>query len=213
MTTRGWRASDVLGITPGVDPRRSEKIFALNGDGYVFDSLGPRSAFGNRMLTPVDIGIPDHAQGFRLRLRGGDRTFTMFANGIFEWDESIGGWAVIYATPDTTSIPYRWTYGYLNGYLYFCHPRVNTLLAYNIEESLMLPVDSPGAPIQPLAMVVDNGRVNVLTTTQQLWSAPSNGLNWTPTIGGAGFQNIADRVAGDPVMITSYTGGTLVWLS
>jgi hypothetical protein len=43
------------------------------------------------------------------------------------------------------------------------------------------------------------------------WSAPSNGLDWVPREGGAGFQVINDRVAGDPVMVTSYTGGILTW--
>lgn len=199
-----------MGLTPGVDPRRSDQLYALNGRNYVFDSRGAKSSFGNRKLTPYQIGRPEHAQGFRLRLRGGDRCFAMFGDGVFEWDEQVGSWKVLYVTPDTTIVPYRWTYGYLNGYLYFCHPRTG-ILVMPIETDLVTPLESPGRPDQPIAIVVDNGRLGAINLKALYWSAPSNGLDWVPREGGAGFQVINDRVAGDPVMVTSYTGGILTW--
>lgn len=210
MSTKGWRAADFMGLTPGIDPRRSDQLYALNGRNYLFDSRGAKSAFGDRMLTPYPIGKPQHAQGFRLRLRGGDRCFSMFGDGIFEWSETTGSWTVLYVTPDTTVTPYRWTYGYLNGYLYFCHPRTG-ILVMPIETDLVVPLDSVGMPDQPISIVIDNGRLGAMNLRALYWSAPSNGLDWVPREGGPGFQVINDRVAGDPIMITSYTGGILTW--
>lgn len=212
MSTQGWSAQDFQGLTPAVDPRRSDKLFALNGANYLWDAIGPRSAFGNRYLTPFALGRPEHVQGARLHLTQGDRSFTFTGDAILEWDEVLGGWRVLYVTPNTTIQPYRWTYGYLNGYMYFCHPRVG-ILVMDVENDTIVPLQTPGAPEQAIALVINNGRVCAINDTTMFWSAPSNGLDWVPRLSGPGFQIIGDRVAGDPVMITSYTAGTLVWTS
>lgn len=203
---------DVKGLTPAVDPTQSGEAFALSGRNYVFDSLGVKSPFGDRYVSPVELTKPDHAQGFRLRLKGGDRCFHFFAYGIMEWDESTGGWQTIFATPDTTLVPYRWTFEYLNGYLYFAHPSAG-LIVLNLStgradpHSKVADVTIPGV----IAISQSNGRLGVLTTDSLYWSAPSNGLKFTPELGGAGAQVLAARVAGDPIMLTSYARGLLTW--
>lgn len=203
-------ASEILGITPAIDPRRSEKIFALGGRNYVLDSLGPKSAFGQRFLSPFPLTGTEHIQGARLKLRGGDRVFTFIDRAILEWREDLGGWRTIFLVSDSTIQPYRWTYGYLNGVMYFCHPS-SGILAYNIAADICLPLTAPGTPEYPMGILVNNGRLIVLDENLMSFSGPSDGSDFVPRLGGAGFQKINDRVGGDPICMTAWAKGVMVW--
>lgn len=213
MAEGRYQARDIQGLTPGIDATQSDKLFALTGRNYVFDSLGVKSPFGNRFLSAVPIFNAAHMQGVRLRLSGGDRVFHFLGCGIVEWDEAAGGWRVIYATTiDTTATPYRWTFEYLSGYLYFAHPLAG-LVVYNLDTDRCDPHDEVGLGTPELVVAVsqNNGRLGVLTRDLLAWSAPSNGLNFVPTFGGAGAQVLSERVAGDAIMVTSYARGFLTW--
>lgn len=210
MTTINYQSTDFQGLTPAVDPRRSQKLFALAGRNYVLDALGPKSPFGNRFLLPYPIGNPAHVQGCRLHLRGGDRSFTFTGDAIIEWNETTGGWRFIYVTGTTNAQPYRWTYGYLNGVMFFCHPVIG-ILAYVVGQDYCYPLTSVGVPLSPLAICVSNGRLNIINEDYATWSAPGDGTNMNPQLGGAGQQKISERIAGDPVMISDYGSGVLIW--
>lgn len=206
-----YEADDFQSLSPAIDARRSDKLFALDGKNFIFDSFGPRSPFGNRFLTPYPLTAPAHAQGVRLRLRTGDRAFTFTSDAILEWSESLGGWRIIYAfNQNLTETAYRWTSGYLNGFMFFCHPAVG-ILAYDVEADVCLPLEGPGVPSEPIALDICNGRVVVIDEKLYSWSSPGDGLNWVPELGGAGFQEINARVAGYPLMVNSYGRGTLTW--
>ncbi len=209
-----YESKDFKGLTPAIDIRKSEDLYAFAGRNYVLDAFGPKSAFGNRFVTPYPLGQAQHAQGCRLRLRtgvsGADRVFTFVGNAILEWREDLGGWKFIYLTSDTTTQPYRWTYGYLAGIMYFCHPAVG-ILAYSIDEDLCEPLTGPGVPTQAIGLVVNNGRLITFDDLLYYWSAPGDGTNFKPELGGAGFQLINERVAGFPISITTYAAGTLLW--
>lgn len=210
MPQQSWSASDFQGLTPGIDPRRSDKFFALDGQNYVFDSIGPRSDFGNRYLTTYALGRPEHAQGFRLKLRTGDRVFMMCRDCILEWKEDLHGWRVIYVCDIESIDPFTWTQAYLNGIQYFCHPAVG-ILEYDLDTDLCLPARESGAPAAATAICVTNGRLCAIDDTFFYFSATSDGQDWTPKLGGAGFYRISDRVSGSPVIITAVTTGALVW--
>jgi hypothetical protein len=212
MSEQNFKASDIKGLTPSVEPTRSDELFALHGRNYIFDTRGPKSVFGNRYLLPQALGKPEHSQGLRLKLRGGDRCFIFTSDSILEWDEELGGWKVIYITPDTSVAPNRWTWGYLNNLLFFCHPRTG-ILVYVIDTGVCQPHSDVGigTPEEALSIVINNGFLCVATPILFAWSAPSNGLDFNPTIGGAGFQLISDRVSGFPIAVTSYTRGCLTW--
>src|SRR3546814_2901128 len=107
--------------------RRTNQVFVLDGSrNLAFTAAGPKSAFGNRWLLPQPLGEPSHVQGIRIQLRTGDRSFTFTNDSILEWSEPIGGWKIIALIPQIIE-PYRWTAGYLNGVIYFCHPRTGIL--------------------------------------------------------------------------------------
>lgn len=212
MAEGRFQATDIKGRTPGIDPTQSKELFALEGKNYTFDSLGVKSPFGNRLLTPAQFARPEHVQGSRLRLRGGDRCFTLLQDGIYEWDEGDGGFRVIYQTPSTIATPYRWTQQYLNGQMYFAHPTTG-LLVLNLDTGICAPHEDVAVGTLPRIMCVseNNGRLVVMTDELYGWSAPSNGLDFNPTFGGAGFQKISERVAGDPILAMSYARGVMTW--
>lgn len=212
MPTAPYKALDFKGLTPAVEPTRSQDIYALSGKNYIFDSVGPKSVFGDRYLLPQQIGNPAHAQGVRLKLRDRDRIFHFFADGIYEWDEDLGGYRAIYLTPDTSVQPYRWTWVYLNDVMYFNHP-ITGIIAYDLFEDECVKLEAPGTPTEVLWICECNGRLVAMTTLYAAWSEQSNGRAWAPSLGGAGFQLISDRLPGFPIACTSYAKGFLVWTS
>lgn len=212
MASQKFSAGDIQGFTPAIDPTSSDKVFVLGGDNYVFDLRGPRSVFGNRLLLPQQRQKPEYIQGCRINLVDGERVFTFDGDGIWEWNETVGGFECLYLTPDTTQSPYRWTHAYLNGYVYFCHPRTG-ILAYNVSTGFCTPHSNIGlaTPVNAIALVENNGRLCVIDPIYFSWSNPADGTDFTPQLGGGGLQKIADRIGGAPVMITSYTQGCLTW--
>jgi len=209
-----YESKDFKGLTPSVDVRKLEDLYVLSGRNYVLDVFGPKSAFGNRFLTPYPVGKSAHWQSCRLRLRtevgGADRVFVFMADGIYEWREDLGGWRVIYITPDTSVSPYRWSYGYLNGIMFFCHPIVG-ILAYDIDADLCEPLVGPGVPTQAIGLAVNNGRLIVFDDVNYYFSAPGDGTDFNPRLGGAGFQVISAVVAGFPICVYGYAGGTILF--
>src|SRR3546814_1255703 len=109
------------------DVGSSDLVFVLDGSrNLAFTAAGPQSAFGNRWLLPQPLGEPSHAQGIRIQLRTGDRSFTFTNDSILEWSEPIGGWKIIALIPQIIE-PYRCTARYINGVIYFCHQRTGIL--------------------------------------------------------------------------------------
>jgi hypothetical protein len=201
---------DAQGFSPAVEMTRSNQVFAISGKNYVFDTLGPRSAFGNRFLQEIPLMGIEHCQGFQIDIGPITRSFLMTSQALMEWDEAKGGFQIRFITPDTTEAPYRWTYGYLNQVLYFCHPRVG-IITTNVAGIIFQKAIGRGIPEAPIAIATDNGRLGVMTDQFLHWSAQSNGLDYQPEIGGAGAQKISDRVSGAPIMLSSYGQGFLTW--
>lgn len=213
MVTHRLAARDIQGLTPAIDATVSTEVFAISGKNYLFDSKGPKSIFGNRVLSAVARADPEYTQGFRLREGYNNRSFFFDRYGVWEWQDQLKQFKLIYTTPDLNVIPHRWTWGYLNGYLYLCHPAVG-ILAYNTEQEICYnhrELSQGTTPDNAIAVCVTNGRLCVLSHTAFHWSYPSDGLNFAPALGGGGFQVVSDRVPGDPIMISAYSGGAITW--
>lgn len=207
---QNFRTIDIQGFSPAVEPTQSKEMFILDGKNYIFDTRGPKSHFGSRFLLPEALMAPQHFQSFRVKGRPTDRVFSIVSTAIMEWDESQGGWVVLYLTPDTTVTPYRWTWGYLAGQLFFNHPAVGTLV-YNFDSRYFAKHNPPGYPQYPIAISVSNGVLGVIDDEFLYWSAPSDGFNFTPQLGGAGAQKISDSINGEPIMLSAYSGGFMTW--
>lgn len=198
------QGTDIGGLTPAVDARKVEGQIITSGKNFKFDSDGPFSGFGDDFLTSIPLGTPDFVQSLKVDVNGRDRTFLAEASTILEWNEDEGNYDVIFIFPDTTTNPFRWTTAYLNNFVYFCHPAINGILFLSIITGDTGYITTAGVPQFPQAITENNGRLIVITPTLYQWSDPSNGQGWIPgTKGGAGFQVIADRVSGTPIMVAS----------
>lgn len=212
MGSQTYRAIDIKGLTPAVDPTRSEELFVLNGENYVFDAIGPRSGFGNRFLLPQPLVSGIGAQGVQLDLQVGRRNFTITDQAIQIWDEELGGWSFVYIFPERLVVDYRWTTAYINDDIGFCHPDVGILI-FNLNTLICerLVDVTVGSPDRPIAICANNGRLCTVGPDYWHCSNPSSMRDWSIKVGGSVFQKVNDRVPGYPLMITSFAGGTLVW--
>lgn len=211
MAQQAWAAKDFMGWTPALDIRRSDQVFLMEGRNVAFTASGPKSIYGNRLLTPFPIENPEHIQGVRIRVRAADRVFVFTNDSILEWSEAKGSWQTIAILPQITTA-YRWTYGYLNGVIYFCHPRTG-ILELDLETGVCQPLQGVGSPVAPIAIAIDNGRLVAMTDQVIQWSWQSNGRNFTPALGEAGAQRIAARVSGFPITLNSYGAGVIIFTS
>lgn len=212
MPSQSWKALDIGGLTPALDLRRAQGVYALSGQNYVFDSQGPKSAFGNRLLSTDQITGPNHFQGVRFKLQAGDRVFQFSATEILEWNESSGDYISLYSFTNTDSEPHRWTHAYLNGKLYFCHPTPG-IIVLDLNTSSIGPLTGPGVPTEAKAICEDNGRLIAIDAVAMYWSTQADGSDFAPQLGGAGFQVIGERVSGSGIMVSSFSKGVLTWTS
>lgn len=212
MASVNIRVVDIQGLTPAIDARKQDSIRLISGDNIRFTADGIISDYGNEYLIEDPVFDPEYIQGARIRTRDGDRTFTLVQNAILEYNEDIGDFDVIYTFEDTTQSPYRWTWGFLNGFIFFCHPAPGIIwLSTRTQQTGRLQV--PGLPENPLALTVDNGRLIVIDSSAFYWSAQSDGFNFVPSLGGPGFQLINERVSGLPIMCVSFARGVLTLTS
>lgn len=205
MPTLTVQARDIKGLTPEISAVNSDETFALSGKNYVFDSRGPKSAFGSLFLN--DLPVTPKA-GFQV-LQIASRTFVCTNESISELQVATQSLVPVLAFEPFQLIA-RWTHGFLNGVIYFCHPGIGVLY-WNQRNGQRGLLQVPGVPDAPIAIVVDNGRLVILDAFTLSWSAQSDGGNFSPALGGAGSQLVSDRVSGDPLMVTSYGRGVLTW--
>lgn len=202
-------ALDIQSLTPALDPRKHGKIHITAGRNFKFDLNGPSSGFGTELLSGHEFTNVDHIQGIKVDIRTGPMTLTFTDDAILEWVESVGDFVVRYFFPSTKNEPYRWTFGYLNDYIYLCHPSVG-LLAYDVTSQRVEKLQTPIA--KPIACCVDNGRLIQVDALTYSWSVQSDGHNFTQLeLGGAGTQKIQDRTPGKVISCESYGQGVLTF--
>lgn len=213
MGTQKIPFSSVEGLNPAVEPSQSDKVFALGGRNYLFDTKGAKSAFGNLLLTPIERTKKNQPQGVRFNTHLGVLCFFMDGDGIWQWDDSLGDYRQIYSTRDVDMVDYRWTYGYLANLIYFCHPSTG-ILVYDLSDPGYCQKHSQIGNVTPddaMSIDVTSGRLVVQSPLLMSWSAPGDGLDFNPMLGQGGFQLISDFVPGEPILITSYATGCLTW--
>lgn len=214
MPTQKFGAQEIKGYTPALDVIDDQNQYVLSGTNYTIDSSGPRSGYGDRLLEPSGFQNRKFIQGVRFRLSGGRVSITVTDDGIWGWDEQLGGFVLLYWLDATTMVdlPYRWTFAYLENQIFLCHPKTGVLV-YDLTSGLIKKHNQIANATVTNAWAVgeSNGRLVIMTDTQFVWSNAADGLDLNPQLGGAGFQELNERISGTPVMMTTYAGGALVW--
>lgn len=220
MATQRLPFPEIQSWSPAVDPRAAENgnLYVLAGKNYAFDSKGLVSAFG---VTAIAGGSLDSDLGLFQSLDLNGHVVLAGPTGISDLR-----WSAITTTSLTPSTEYWnslytytrekdsrigkqfWTAAYVGYNSYICHPQHGLLRLLGDSAS---GYDGIAGPESPLAITESNGRLIVLNATTVSWSSPFDAQDFTPALGGAGFQVVAERVPGTPVMVTSYPGGFITW--
>lgn len=203
----------IKGVTPAVDARNtSNEVFVIEGRNFLFDSKGPKSGFGTRLLAGgTSIEVPD---GVVQTIPLGQQEYVFTTKAIYQLSGDKKQWEVVLdlaAYHGTIPWKKRWTAAYLSNGLYFCHRDFGLFKQESTGFNPKTKNDIPGLPDNPIAIGETNGRLITLGHYNVAWSAPSEAENFMPTLGGAGQQRLSDRVAGNPIALSVFKQGFLVW--
>jgi len=219
MPTEFVRVQNIESLTPAVEARTAPNFFALSGRNFHFDSKGPRSGFGNRLIAGTEQIEEDG--GVCQSITIGNRSYVFTTLGCYILADSLANtWTQILDlaplfTTTADAEDKKWTAAYLTKGIYFCHPiygfykLVQNLGTFSLVEKTQ--DDFPGLPYKPQAIAESNGRLGVLGLKYFGWSSPESAEKFTPELGGAGQQLLSDRVTGDPQTMAGFQSGFLIW--
>lgn len=221
MTSSRISVNKIESWTPALDVKAVENgsLFVLNGRNFLFDVNGPKSGFGSTLvdLTPIDSSIhtiQDLQVGGRVIVVTSDgvyerRSLTVVESGEFTPSEDYF-FKLASLTPQENSElnQYKWTSAYVGFGSFINHPGYGLfrLLGDSIE-----PHTAPGLEGPFIGIAESSGRLIVQTNLLTQYSSPDNANDFTPELGGSGFQITKQRVPGEPLAVTSFQGGFIVW--
>lgn len=212
---------EIQSWTPAIEAKAVENgsLFVISGKNYYFDSKGPKSGFGSFRYSPdvLDDGIyPLDSITFN------NRTIVFAESGAFENRFKI------YETTNTEQLLDRewyrlatweslrlanaelqnWTQAYVGYTSYVCFPQRGIL---RLDNDSLSTYAVAGAPEEPIAIIENNGRLVILDRFTLTYSAPFDGEDLAPQIGGAGFQVIAELIPGTPIGLVPFENGFYVF--
>lgn len=214
---------------PAVDYRKSGRVGVLSGRNFAWDASGVYSAYASRLVaTNTSIGTtPAICQSIDCKTQmhvGVDGKIWRLnpsspGSPVGTWELLATKATLVYGTP--TDVPYnyrKWTSAFLGAKPYACAynygvfevdlvPATPTYTRLTSGTVVGFPTDA--TPV--IAIAETNGRMLYMTNTTLYWSAANAPKNLVPALGGAGFQVIAERVAGDPIALTPTATGAIVW--
>lgn len=212
---------DISSWTPAIEAKAVENgsLFVLDGKNFAFDSKGPGSFFGAAAITDLQINTSVYpVESINLA----SKSLVMTELGVFDrrWNESNDinfdttfqqTWNQIYSfDPIESPAPQDdcWTSAYVGYTDYICHPKRGI---FKVRDNTLDVYAGVGAPDDPICIIEDNGRLIILSRFMISWSAPFNGDDMSPSLGGGGFQVTAELVPGNPLALTPFEGGFIVW--
>lgn len=229
MPTVNVAVSNLESYQPAVDFRNSGQVGVLSGSNFAWDASGVYSAYASRLISgsasigkapsivqTLDLETQTHiaVDGTRYRLNPSSPGSPI---GNWQWFGDLPP----LVTPSLASVPYnfrKWTTAFLGGKPYACAWNYGVFeVDVNAEPptyTRLTSVLNPGFPADAtpvIAIAETNGRMMYLTEQAIYWSAPNAPKNLTPALGGAGFQVIAERIAGKPIAITPTSQGAIIW--
>ncbi len=218
MATLRLRGSQIESLLPSIETRAADANRVLSGRNFNWDSLGPKSGFDTRMMSPFPFSALRNVQGIRVQ----DHTLVFCEDAIVTWRDTIPrGWQIHTYFLDEIPLGFRdpWSGFFMNDVVYASqsyrgffasdHPHAsdNELQPFIKKTS----ADIPGLPDSIIAMDIVNGRPVLISHDYITWGALGNLTDLTPALGGAGQQKISEKVKGDVLALTAFQEGFVVW--
>ena len=194
--------TQIKGLIPALDPRQVNKYHVLNGQNFFVDAKGPRSAFGARYSSFVQLADLDNVTNFEID----GEFFTCTEHAILKYDVDSQ-----YYIPMITFIPsadyeYPWYYTKVGTQHFFCKKGCG-LFAYTPTTETWEKITVTGTPTLPCAIAMCGGRLVVVGDDVITWSAIDDGTNLTTDVDlGIGSQAVV--IVGGTVlgMLATYDG-------
>jgi hypothetical protein len=212
---------EIQSWTPAVEAKAAESgsLFVLRGENYFFTSRGPRSFYGTTVLADMQISSGVYPTD---SITTADRSFLLTNDKVVErrWPfadsleaDALSQYWFQMATLQVPTAPRpadeKWTHAYVGYANYLCHPQHGL---FKIGDDTLSPyAGTTDSPEDVISVIENNGRLVIMSKGLISWSAPFDGDDLTPALGGAGFQVIAELIPGSPLAMTNFEGGFLVW--
>lgn len=210
MAQKSFSLREIKGLTPAIEPTQAaEQIFVLNGKNFTLDSVGPKSAFGDRLMSTSAIARLPNSQGIMVPTEGGRLSFLLTTEAVWLYNNEIRDYDLVLPLPDLAPTG-RWTWAYLARRIYFAHPDLGDMIVYHVDSGVaqLASLIGQGVPEGIGVVAVCGGRVGGLDIDlNAFWSAPGDGLDYRPTLGGAGFQSVAELISGAPLSMAGDARG------
>jgi len=207
---------------PAIDIRSVEagRLFILQGKNYLFDSKGPKSGFGHRIISGGRLGNQTDIQSVDV----GEQTLAMSSDGIYRQEysnfeqrdvlEPTTFWRRLKrfytGQADLKFNSARWSGAYINGAVYIGNPNRGL---FRVQKEDVTLHKANGVPSDPILIHVVAGRLVVITKSIFAWSGPGNGFDFVPQLAGAGFQVLSQWMSGTPIGVTTFEEGCVIWSS
>lgn len=214
MPITRFRVPDVTGYSPSIEGRVDDKTTTITGRNFAFDSKGPKSAFGTRLLALGQVIELEGGIAQSVTVAGLNFVFT--TQGVWKLAKDKQSWIKIFDLSTLYDIvnnksELKWTGAYLSDGVYLCHPKYGF---YKVQAGTIVHKDSEdivGLDDTAMAVAETNGRLIVLGKKFVSWSGPSAAENFVPALGGPGQQRLSDLITGNPVTVSAFQDGFLVW--
>lgn len=214
MANKSFSLRDIKGLTPAIDPTQaSEQLFVLQGKNFTLDSIGPKSNFGDRLMSTTALARRANTQGIMVPTTTGRLSFLMTTEAIWLYNYAIRDYDLVFALPELSPVG-RWTWAYLSRRVYFAHPDLGDMIVYHVDTGVarLASQIALGLPEGISAVGETNARiVGIDADLNAFWSAPSDGLDYRPALGGAGFQSVEERISGAPLALGTDAGGVNIF--
>jgi len=232
MTQTNISVAGLESYQPAVDYRKSGRVGVLSGTNFAWDAAGVYSAYASRLVSgsdsittsPYIVQHLDLETAINIVSLGDVSEFVPSSPGspVGSWNQFLTIPPLVYVDPD--DVPYnltRWSSAYLGGQRYACCYnygvfRVDVDFVPDPQYTRLTQFTTPGFPDDTdpvIAICETNGRMIYVTHLVFYWSAQNAPENLVPALGGAGFQVIAERIAGVPFAVTSVANGCIIWTS
>ena len=201
------------GLVPGVDRRRSDVPYVVDGQNFLVDIDGPYSGLGRTWFVNGEINEPRGIQ--TLRSSDESQTYLFTGDSICIFDTTSRRLVSIFVHTLRTQF-WPWTRALVGGYLYFANKELG-LLQYDPVTGLWSWITGVNIPSTVYACCESAGRLCLLGPTALHWSKIDDGSNtgFAPsTATGAGFQLLSIIASStQPLMLLPYFDGVLTYTS
>lgn len=226
MASENLPITSIESYQPALDYRKTGQVGIIDGKNFAWDVSGFFSAYASRLVSKsISIGAkPSIAQTLELQdtcqVVVGSKIWRLLASSELS---PVGVWSntvtlAQLSAPSEDRIGYnrlKWTAAYLGGESYIANYNYGVFRVTLPGTYTRLTQGTvPGFPDDTdpvIAICESNGRLCYMTKTIFFWSAPADPDNLVPTIGGAGFQVIAERVGGTPFAMIPVAGGVIIF--